>query len=71
MYLCSFAHVFRCSQRVHSLLSLEAHLLSPLPPQLHAAIKVIVHDAQKILLTFSLKDTIVICVLNSVQSVNQ
>lgn len=40
----------------HSLLGLQAHLLPPLPPQLHAAIKVIVHDAQKMLLTLSLKD---------------
>lgn len=35
---------------VHLLFSLEAHLLSPLPPLLHAAVKVIVHDAQMILL---------------------
>lgn len=33
--------------QIDSLLCLEAHLLPPLPPQLHAAIKVIVHDAQR------------------------
>lgn len=42
-----FSHNLICSQRVHSPFSLEAHLLSPLPPQLHAAVEVIIHDAQK------------------------
>lgn len=45
--LCVVSHNLICSQRVHSPFSLEAHLLSPLPPQLHAAVKVIIHDAQK------------------------
>lgn len=53
----------------NSLVGLNAHLLPPLPPQLHAAVKVIVHDAKKIIFTFSLKDTFTISwVMNLGQS---
>lgn len=53
--LSSFPPIFVSA---HSRLSLDAHLLPPLPPQLHAAVKVIVHDApKKSLLAFSLKET--------------